>query len=560
MIDAEALLVWLTVTSLRLVPVGAWVAAWICFSGRHRSREQAFAARIGLAVASFACVVPLTMPGAPQSLWAFDWRTESPAFEIEVAPLSSSRAVPEAVPILLRESSSFPWTRTIVAVWLLGVLAGAARWVVGLTRLQRIRRCAVPCEDTDWIAILAAGRARFSISRRPRLLVTSWSGAPAVTSLLRPEILLPLDRDQWSPERRRAVLFHELAHWKNGDRWLACLSTLLRLTFWFHPIVLALVKWQASTSERLCDRDAIHHAELDEVDYASHLVDVARTSTGSVRGASAFARAPELERRIRDLLATPDLTARRSRLAIGAAGLLLAATGGAVWVCAGTESTEPISAPTGWARVPWQLDRADWTRLSIEHRGTVWIRPAAETALVVHAATSSMARRWLAETEVTFEEDRCHVRQRRSSPATSDVWLELRVDRRIGVACLIERGRLVCESGSTPLEARIGTGQVELRSRAPLRSETRIEVGRGEIRIEVPKILARLEATCGLGAIDLTVRGRGSSADCRLEIGRGPLRIQMKEPSELHSPEELSLEASGLRAELRGSVTTTRLD
>src|SRR5206468_3458320 len=80
----------------------------------------------------------------------------------------------------------------------------------------------------------------------------------------------------WTDERARIVLSHEIAHIRRGD-WLAqMLGEVLRAIHWFNPLVWIVCRRLRQESEHACD-DAVLGSGVAAADYASHLLDLART-------------------------------------------------------------------------------------------------------------------------------------------------------------------------------------------------------------------------------------------------------------------------------------------
>src|SRR5205823_7424868 len=74
------------------------------------------------------------------------------------------------------------------------------------------------------------------------VLETSTGTMPMTFGIVRPAVFMPLDAAEWSEERRRMVLLHELAHVRRGDaatQWLARMALILN---WWNP--LAWTAWR----------------------------------------------------------------------------------------------------------------------------------------------------------------------------------------------------------------------------------------------------------------------------------------------------------------------------
>ena len=60
---------------------------------------------------------------------------------------------------------------------------------------------------------------------------------PFTYGLLRPVIVLPESADEWTTDRRRSVLLHELAHVRRRDLLTNAIVQLACAVYWFHPLV-----------------------------------------------------------------------------------------------------------------------------------------------------------------------------------------------------------------------------------------------------------------------------------------------------------------------------------
>ena len=87
---------------------------------------------------------------------------------------------------------------------------------------------------------------------------------------------MPLEADDWSDDRRRVVLLHELSHVKRCDCRLQAIAQVAYAWHWFNPLVHVAVARLRAEQERACD-DLVLAAGTDGLAYADHLFEIARS-------------------------------------------------------------------------------------------------------------------------------------------------------------------------------------------------------------------------------------------------------------------------------------------
>lgn len=246
------------------------------------------------------------------------------ADESAVAIATGSNATPSATAIPGMHAgtpalSPFSW---IVLIWLAGAVLVLGRLGAGVLLLYRFSRSARPITDAQWQLLMSNASGMLGLRRPVQLLRAERTSMPFTWGWLRPVVILPADCENWTPERRRVVLLHELAHVTRHDCLLQISAQFVFALYWFHPGAWWLARQVRQERERACD-DRVLSLGTRASEYAHHLLEVARTHHASaLAGASALtmARPSQLEGR---LLAVLDPA--RDRRAPGVRATLLIA-------------------------------------------------------------------------------------------------------------------------------------------------------------------------------------------------------------------------------------------
>jgi len=187
---------------------------------------------------------------------------------------------------------------SLLMLWAAGALVVMAREMVAHVAVARSQRRAEPITDQAWSSELAELSERLHLMRSVRLLVSPDGDLPAVTGIRRPAILLPGDYRDWSPERRRLVLLHELAHVIRHDLAWQVIAKTACAVYWLQPLSWIALRALRKYRERACD-DLVLTAGTEASGYAATLLDFSRRCTRPrLRASLAMAQGPELEHRV----------------------------------------------------------------------------------------------------------------------------------------------------------------------------------------------------------------------------------------------------------------------
>jgi beta-lactamase regulating signal transducer with metallopeptidase domain/HEAT repeat protein len=247
----------------------------------------------------------------------------------EIAPAPSKAAAPRPSSANREAPGSFSETDlwlVLSALWVLGTLALLARLLVGMAAVRRIVRAARPLDTAEWTVPLWEVSDRLDLDRAPRILYSDEVSMPFACGVVHPTVVLPVEASDWSDDRRRAVLFHELAHVRRRDLLGHTLGRIACALYWFHPLVWAAARRLRSESERACD-DLVLTSGTRASDYAHHLLEIVTgvRNASAPAAALAMARRKEFEGRMLAILDPEQRRAAPGRLQAAALGIGLAA-------------------------------------------------------------------------------------------------------------------------------------------------------------------------------------------------------------------------------------------
>jgi beta-lactamase regulating signal transducer with metallopeptidase domain len=207
--------------------------------------------------------VPPKIKGSKPIVSDFQPAIDSNATEVHAPP--QQRSAP-SLPTLVN------WA---LAIWVVGAVLLLFRLLVGFLSTKLLTRGAVEFKDAKMVGLFSSLLTELQLKGKVRLLRSERTLMPIVCGVLRPAVLLPASADDWSEERSRMVLLHELTHVTRKD----CLTQMLAQTacafYWFNPFVWHAARRLRVEREQACD-DYVLSIGTKPSDYAHHLLEIAR--------------------------------------------------------------------------------------------------------------------------------------------------------------------------------------------------------------------------------------------------------------------------------------------
>jgi beta-lactamase regulating signal transducer with metallopeptidase domain len=165
----------------------------------------------------------------------------------------------------------------LVSVWAGGVLVFALRPLIGIFGLRRLYRNSEPGHLMSFHQ--SALGAHIGLKRPWELRIDKAAAATTAMTwgFLKPIVLLPSDAPEWSEDRHRAVLLHELAHVQRADSLTQILTYCICALYWFHPGVWLTASAMRQDAEGAADNTVLRSGVKPSI-YAYELMQMARQS------------------------------------------------------------------------------------------------------------------------------------------------------------------------------------------------------------------------------------------------------------------------------------------
>jgi biopolymer transport protein ExbD len=134
---------------------------------------------------------------------------------------------------------------------------------------------------------------RLERERGVRVYLSDSISMPLTIGIFPRKIFVPASWKEWSPQCRRMVLEHEMAHIERRDGLVQVLQIVVCALYFFHPLVLLLGRRLNEYREMACDDASTGNGRSSSIEYSRYLVEIAESivnSPAACESASALIR------------------------------------------------------------------------------------------------------------------------------------------------------------------------------------------------------------------------------------------------------------------------------
>jgi beta-lactamase regulating signal transducer with metallopeptidase domain len=242
---------------------------------------------------------------------------------LSVSPEKEGAAQTPAAP---ETRAPFDWTLTLFALWATGTLATAATMCVIAGNLRRRIGHTLSSPSGRITGIFEDCRRELRMGTRIGIYTQSVLGAPVVTGLFRPMLILPEDVEAQDDDAIRHICMHELLHVKSKDLPVILALNILNAVYWFNPLTWVCFGLIRKDMEAVCDSRVLKRiGTCARQDYIGTVLQYAGLGREEYRPYAAIGMADgrlTMEKRIKNMFRATR-TGLRGRIAAACTALLL---------------------------------------------------------------------------------------------------------------------------------------------------------------------------------------------------------------------------------------------
>lgn len=155
------------------------------------------------------------------------------------------------------------WLHLLIFIWLLAVLFLVSYYLKKVFSYHRLIRHATPSDRPDLAKLVEKWRSLFQVKRPVRLVSSDSYPEPFTIGIWRPRIYLPkIVLEKGDDTLTESIIAHEMAHIKRLDDLQLKIFALVKIVYFFHPVVWWLQRSIALERECRCDQMVLARRQL----------------------------------------------------------------------------------------------------------------------------------------------------------------------------------------------------------------------------------------------------------------------------------------------------------
>lgn len=209
------------------------------------------------------------------------------------------------------------WPVVLAMAWFAGFVFSFFIFSKQLFGFYRVAKRAKPVHNEILSTALAYWRDQFGITRAVRIVSSDECLSPFTIGIFRPVIFIPLSLVESNDTGTlKSIIAHEMVHIDRLDDLWIKLQNLVRIFYFFHPVVWYANRQLNFEREQICDAEVLSRRKISPGSYGKGILSVLKLNAkgfGAAKPLPGFGgQVMEVEQRIRNIMKEDIMKTRNS--------------------------------------------------------------------------------------------------------------------------------------------------------------------------------------------------------------------------------------------------------
>lgn len=179
--------------------------------------------------------------------------------------------------ISINDKTPYKLCLSIFTIWIFGVLIMITHTINSKISLHSIKKSAIIVQNKNICKLYKKCLDELKITTDIPIFCTAFLQSPVITGLLKPSIYIPLNLiSEYNETDMRYILLHELQHHKHKDCIVNFFMNIIRILYWFNPLIRYALNSMRNDREIACDTSVmLMLKETEYKEYGKALINIA---------------------------------------------------------------------------------------------------------------------------------------------------------------------------------------------------------------------------------------------------------------------------------------------
>ncbi|MGL5380628.1 M56 family metallopeptidase [Clostridium sp.] len=166
--------------------------------------------------------------------------------------------------------------KLLFSIWICGVIFFTIKIIISALKIKKLIYLGNKIRDEKIEDLLVNLKKRLKIKNNVQIVFTKEINSPAIYGIVNTKLFLNKDLiKNVSDNELRYILLHELCHLKRNDILVSKLINLMKVIYWFNPIIIIALNTMQSDCEVACDAKVLNFIDKKEnLSYGKTIINI----------------------------------------------------------------------------------------------------------------------------------------------------------------------------------------------------------------------------------------------------------------------------------------------